>query len=66
VRSLEDVDNLGKGPRLERWPGLVSFAIPDYPIPRRQQPRFANPGCDDFGRDRITHRSKDLRNLVSR
>ena len=35
VRSLEDVDDLGKGSRLERRPGRVSFAIFDHAIARR-------------------------------
>src|SRR5262245_9993481 len=65
VRPLQDVDDLGKRPRLHRdVPMRLSVAYD--PIPRRHQAGFVDPGRDDLGRNRVAHPTEDFSNLISR
>jgi hypothetical protein len=44
----------------------MSLSVPDDPIPRRAQLLFADPGRDDFGRERVAHRTENFSDVISR
>src|SRR5262245_39859003 len=66
VRALENIDDLAEGSRLHRIAVRMSLSVPDDPIPRRAQLLFADPGRDDFGRERVAHRPENFSDVISR